>query len=109
MAATQGDHGIFGHAEPTADQAVTASMTVNFETGLRQFAVRTKIAIAFLLLSPALAAADSSDAAHTLKSPDEFASIANKTERSGAIFGEIGKLVTHPRCMNCHPAGDHPL
>jgi hypothetical protein len=26
-----------------------------------------------------------------------------------AIFTEIGKLVIHPRCMNCHPAGDHPL
>jgi hypothetical protein len=30
-------------------------------------------------------------------------------ERSRALFGEIAKVVTHPRCMNCHPAGDHPL
>ena len=25
------------------------------------------------------------------------------------MFSEIGKLLTHPQCMNCHPAGDHPL
>ena len=26
-----------------------------------------------------------------------------------AIFAEIGTVLTHPRCMNCHPAGEHPL
>ena len=30
-------------------------------------------------------------------------------QRSRAIFAEIGKVLTHPRCMNCHPAGDQPL
>jgi len=44
-----------------------------------------------------------------LKSPSEFESIGDQADRSRAIFTEIGKLVTHPRCMNCHPAGDHPL
>ncbi|MBV9457250.1 MAG: Isoquinoline 1-oxidoreductase subunit [Bradyrhizobium sp.] len=44
-----------------------------------------------------------------LKHPSEFISISNEAERSRAIFGEIGKLIEHPRCMNCHPAGDHPL
>ena len=45
----------------------------------------------------------------TLKKPADFASISNSAERSRIIFGEIGKVLTHPRCMNCHPAGDHPL
>jgi hypothetical protein len=44
-----------------------------------------------------------------LKSPSEFKSIGNQEDRSRAIFTEIGKLLTNPRCMNCHPAGDHPL
>ena len=94
--------------ELTADNAVTASMTTNLATRLLQFAVRANLAAVLLLLSPAFAAADPTDSDHTLKSSTEFASIANKTERSNAIFQEIGKLVTHPRCMNCHPAGDHP-
>jgi hypothetical protein len=24
-------------------------------------------------------------------------------------FNDIAKVLTHPRCMNCHPAGDRPL
>src|SRR4051812_32379982 len=38
-----------------------------------------------------------------------FSSITDQGERSRALFGEISKVLTHPRCMNCHPAGDHPL
>jgi hypothetical protein len=48
-------------------------------------------------------------ARQSLKSPSEFESIGDQAERSRAIFAEIGKLLTHPRCMSCHPAGDHPL
>ena len=44
-----------------------------------------------------------------LKGPSEFDSIGDQAERSRAIFAEIGKLLTHPRCMGCHPVGDHPL
>jgi hypothetical protein len=45
----------------------------------------------------------------SLKTPSEFQSIADRAERSRAIFAEIGTVLTHPRCMNCHPAGEHPL
>src|SRR5437868_6470914 len=38
-----------------------------------------------------------------------FAAISDQADRSRALFNEIAKVVTHPRCMNCHPAGDHPL
>ena len=38
-----------------------------------------------------------------------FSSISDQAERSRALFNEIAKVVTHPRCMNCHPAGEHPL
>jgi hypothetical protein len=44
-----------------------------------------------------------------LKTPDQFMSITKNADRSRAIFEEIGKVLTHPRCMNCHPAGDNPL
>jgi hypothetical protein len=60
--------------------------------------------------SAALAQSDPTPVAHqNLKSPAEFESIADKAIRSRAMFDEIGKLLTHPRCMNCHPAGEHPL
>jgi hypothetical protein len=38
-----------------------------------------------------------------------FASIADKSERSAALFTEAGKVLLHPRCINCHPAGEVPL
>jgi len=53
--------------------------------------------------------ADSSSAPLTLKNAADFSSIPNSADRSRAIFTEIGKVLTNPRCMNCHPAGDHPL
>jgi len=60
-----------------------------------------------LALSAALA--QSAPPSQPLKSPSEFQSIADPATRSRAIFAEIGKVLTHPRCMNCHPAGEHPL
>lgn len=33
-----------------------------------------------------------------------------KNERSSAeAFLEVYRVTQHPRCLNCHPAGDHPL
>jgi hypothetical protein len=45
---------------------------------------------------------------NTLAAPATFASIANQQERSAALFTELGKVLTSPRCLNCHPAGDRP-
>jgi hypothetical protein len=74
-----------------------------------KFSTRAMIVVAAFVLSPTLAGADQPSSSQALKSPSEFMSIPNSRERSRAIFGEIGKLLTNPRCMNCHPAGDHPL
>ena len=52
--------------------------------------------------------AASQTASNTLASPESFASIADTDARSAAIFTELGKVLTHPRCVNCHPAGDRP-
>jgi hypothetical protein len=44
-----------------------------------------------------------------LKSPDAFSSIADPAQRSVALFIEAGKVITSPRCVNCHPSGNRPL
>lgn len=44
-----------------------------------------------------------------LAPPESFASIADASARSAALFTEAGKVLTSPRCVNCHPAGDRPL
>jgi hypothetical protein len=43
-----------------------------------------------------------------LAAPDSFSSIDDANARSVALFNELGKVLTHPRCVNCHPAGDRP-
>lgn len=43
-----------------------------------------------------------------LAPPQSFDGIADPAARSAAIFTELGKVLTSPRCTNCHPAGDRP-
>ena len=43
-----------------------------------------------------------------LRAPATFASIADRQTRSAALFVEAGKVLRHPRCLNCHPDGDRP-
>jgi hypothetical protein len=44
-----------------------------------------------------------------IREPASFSGIADRASRSRAMFAEVAKVLTGPRCMNCHPAGDHPL
>ncbi|MFZ5963709.1 Isoquinoline 1-oxidoreductase subunit [Thalassococcus sp. BH17M4-6] len=61
--------------------------------------------LVFVLLgSPAFAAGHGD-----LKPVSEFAGIEDEAARSVAIFEEMLKVIEHPRCLNCHPAGDSPL
>jgi hypothetical protein len=46
--------------------------------------------------------------AQPLKPVSSFSGIANERERSLALFAEAGRVIQHPRCVNCHPAGDRP-
>src|SRR3954453_10599611 len=48
-------------------------------------------------------------AQETLQAPATFQGIKDRGQRARAIFVELGKVLTHPRCMNCHPAGTQPL
>jgi hypothetical protein len=67
-------------------------------------------ALALVVAPAAMLRSETGPSRHqSLKTASEFQSIADQTERSRAIFTEIGKLIASPRCMNCHPAGDQPL
>jgi hypothetical protein len=66
------------------------------------------VPVAALAMSMLTGYAASQTASNTLASPKSFVSIADTDARSAAIFTELGKVLTHPRCVNCHPAGDRP-
>ena len=44
----------------------------------------------------------------SLKPVAEFSTIQDKRARSVALFVEAAKVITSPRCMNCHPATRQP-
>ena len=61
------------------------------------------------LLFGLLAVASASFAfAQDLRAPETFSSITNTAERSRALFAEAGRVLQHPRCLNCHPVGERP-
>jgi hypothetical protein len=66
------------------------------------------LVVAALLATMMSARAISDEASDNLAAPESFATIADSAARSAALFTEAGKVLTHPRCVNCHPAGDRP-
>ncbi len=60
-----------------------------------------------LVAADALGPAESD--ARTLRPLSAFAALHSDEERSVAFFIEATKVMLHPRCSNCHPAGDSPL
>ena len=66
------------------------------------------VAVATLMMSMLTAYAVIPGQSDGLAAPESFAAIGDADARSAAIFTELGKVLTHPRCVNCHPAGDRP-
>ncbi len=79
---------------------------------MRQLALASVAGAATLLLGSALTLAQTAPApqpgAASLRPAASFAGIANQRDRSVALFTEIGKVLQHPRCVNCHPATERP-
>jgi hypothetical protein len=46
--------------------------------------------------------------ARELQPVSGFDEIADGRARSIALFTEVGKVLQHPRCINCHPATERP-
>jgi hypothetical protein len=69
---------------------------------------RLLVSVTALAMGMSAGPAVSETAPRALASPESFASIADTDARSAAMFTELGKVLTHPRCTNCHPASDRP-
>jgi hypothetical protein len=79
----------------------------------RKLPAKSLLAVAAVLAIVMTAPAVSDEATENLApdnlaAPESFATIADSAARSAALFTEAGKVLTHPRCVNCHPAGDRP-
>ena len=47
-------------------------------------------------------------APNQLRAVADFDRILDRAARSRALFTEASRVLMHPRCVNCHPAGDVP-
>ena len=70
--------------------------------------IKILVAAGVLVMSMLTAFAGSDAQPDKLAAPEEFAAIADPAARSAALFTELGKVLTRPRCVNCHPASDRP-
>ncbi|MEN3383630.1 MAG: hypothetical protein V7608_3674 [Hyphomicrobiales bacterium] len=84
---------------------MSARGNATMKSATRFRALASAAALAMSLLTGYAA---SETAPHTLAAPESFAAIGDPGARSAALFTELGKVLTHPRCVNCHPAGDRP-
>lgn len=66
-------------------------------------------AIPALIAGVVFAAGETTKPAKSLQPVSAFASVGDDKQRSVALFEEAGKVIQHPRCVNCHPVGDRPL
>jgi cytochrome c5 len=70
---------------------------------------RAKKRLVVMALLAVIMAAEASNApAENLATLESFDAISDTVARSAALFTEAGKVLTHARCVNCHPAGDRP-
>ena len=59
--------------------------------------------------SPPTPVARMREVPHTeLHAVADFMTIGDRADRSRALFAEAARVLMHPRCVNCHPAGDTP-
>lgn len=60
-------------------------------------------------IASSLACAQTITPAAELRPVSSFAAIGERQARAAALFTEAGKVLQHPRCVNCHPRTDRPL
>ena len=71
--------------------------------------ISPRFLLSFLVGLGVVAAFGSVGAQDALQPPSAFTGIGEPSALSRALFSEAAKVITHPRCLNCHPAGDHAL
>ena len=70
--------------------------------------IRVKVLVAAVALLMSMLTAYADGPSDGLATSESFSAIGDTATRSAALFTALGKVLTHPRCVNCHPAGDRP-
>lgn len=90
---------------------MSAGVTNRMPGRLLPWSVAAIPAIVAATLGACMTASDHPEAESTagdLAPVESFSAIADPAERSAALFVEAGKVLQHPRCLNCHPVTRSP-
>src|SRR5258708_6908313 len=90
------------------NQAIAGCVVMRFISH-RALTYSCSIAIAALAVLALAFQQAPAQSTNDLRAPSDFANIQDTEARSKALFAESARVITSPRCMNCHPAGNHPL
>jgi len=74
----------------------------------RRFPIVATMLLASCSTPPSDAPTNISSLRSGLQPVSAFAGIRNDRERSAAYFVEAGRVIQHPRCLNCHPVQRMP-
>lgn len=69
---------------------------------------RVGAALGLVLAAGCSEAPDVAPSAAALRAVSAFDAIEETAARSKALFVEAGRVIQHPRCLNCHPTDAHP-
>jgi hypothetical protein len=75
---------------------------------MRLMPLTVVVALMMLMTGGLTVSAQTNAPAGQLAPPESFSGITDDAKRSAAVFTELGKVLTSPRCTNCHPATDRP-
>jgi hypothetical protein len=75
---------------------------------MRQMPLTVVAALMTLMTGGLTVSAQTNALASQLAPPESFSGITDDAKRSAALFTELGKVLTSPRCTNCHPVTDRP-
>ena len=75
-------------------------------TAIAALAAGGLVATAITLSAPSSSQPRPGNDRETLRPVSSFNNIGDSGARSVALFTEAGKVLTHARCVNCHPRGD---
>jgi hypothetical protein len=87
---------------------VANALVIGHVLGVNRAVLVAVIAACGTTAPPAARVAPPTTSNDQLLAPDAFAHIADRAERSRALFAEAGKVLTHARCVNCHPPDETP-
>jgi hypothetical protein len=97
-----------GDATKAPPRRLTQRFEMRSKVAVMQKRSMAIVLVAVLVITYMVAGDATAQTPDQLRPSSAFSNIPDRGARSRALFGEAAEVITSPRCMNCHPAGNQP-